>query len=118
MFINLSNHPSDLWSDEQLAEARRLGEIKDVPFPNIMPNLTSENVRALAEEYVAVIVEKAERESITVHVMGEMTFTYNLVSRLKAMGIRCVASTTERRTRLDDDGNKVSEFKFVQFREY
>jgi hypothetical protein len=31
-----------------------------------------------------------------VHLMGEMTFTFALVRKLQAAGIRCVASTTAR----------------------
>ena len=117
MFINLSNHPVDNWSSEQVAEARKYGEIVDVEFPTIKPSYDAEFIRMLALNYALRIVDKYGSD-LTVHVMGEMTFTYNLVSRLKAVGIRCVASTTERRTRLDPDGNKVSEFHFVQFREY
>jgi len=49
--------------------------------------------------------------------MGEMTFTFQLVERLKAFGIRCVASTTKRV--VEEDGDKRTyTFKFVQFREY
>ena len=53
-----------------------------------------------------------------VHVMGEMTFTYNMVNALKNVGITCLASTTERLVTMTSDGKKVSDFKFVQFREY
>ena len=59
-----------------------------------------------------------KKENTVVHVMGEMTFTYNLVTALKEVGIVCLASTTERLVKMMPDGKKVSEFKFVQFREY
>lgn len=55
MFLNLTNHPFELWSEEQ---------------------------------------------------------------RKAAKGIKCVASTTERDTVMTPDGKKISQFKFVQFREY
>ena len=116
MFINLSNHPSDGWSEEQLAAAQEYGEVVDIHFPNIEPSFTSSMVKSLADITVDTIT--ALGKNITIHVMGEMTFTYAVVSRLKARGIRCMASTTERNTIMTPDGKKISVFKFVQFREY
>lgn len=115
MLINLTNHPSENWSEEQLAEAHRYGSIVDVPFPNIEPTFSSSVVNRLAENVVNYVM--ALGRNITVHVMGEMTFTYAVVSRLKELGIRCVASTTERTVK-EEGGKKISEFKFVQFRDY
>ena len=117
MFINLSNHPVDNWSSEQVAEARKYGEIVDVEFPTIKPSYDAEFIRMLALNYALRIVDKYGSD-LTVHVMGEMTFTYNLVNALKDAGITCLASTTERNTIITPDGKKISEFKFVQFREY
>lgn len=116
MFINLSNHPSDGWSEEQLAATQQYGEVVDIHFPNIEPSFTSSMVNSLADITVDTIT--ALGKDMVVHIMGEMTFTYAVVSRLKAMGIRCVASTTERNTIMTPDGKKISEFRFVQFREY
>lgn len=115
-FINLSNHPSEGWSEEQLAAAQKYGEIVDIHFPNIEPSFTTSMVNSLAGITVDTIT--ALGKDITVHIMGEMTFTYAIVSRLKALGITCLASTTERNTITTPDGKKISEFKFVQFREY
>lgn len=117
-FINLSNHPSDLWEEKQLEAAGQFGEIVDIPFPQVGPEASHEDILALAEECVHAIEEKAQDAEITVHVMGEMTLTYAIVARLKEMGIPCVASTTERHVELNDDGTKTSEFCFVRFREY
>ncbi len=116
MFINLSNHPSDGWSEEQLAAANKYGEIVDIHFPNIEPSFTSLMVNNLADDTINAIT--ALGKDVTVHIMGEMTFTYAVVCRLKALGIICLASTTERNIIILPDGKKVSEFKFVQFREY
>lgn len=116
MFINLTNHPSSGWSEEQLKAAQQYGEIVDISFPNIEPYFTSKEVNELADVVVEGIKELDEHP--VVHVMGEMTFTYAVVSRLKALGITSVASTTERNTIMSPDGKKISEFKFVQFREY
>ena len=117
MFINLTNHPSERWSDEQLNAARQYGEIVDLSFPIIEPNFTKEDVMFLVKESIETILGLMEDDTV-VHVMGEMTFTHNLVNALKEKGIICLASTTERNTIMTPDGKKISEFKFVQFREY
>lgn len=116
MFINLSNHPSVCWGEDQLQAARQIGEIVDIHFPNIEPEFTSSMVNNLADITVNNIMGVGK--DIVVHVMGEMTFTYAVVSRLKQLGVKCLASTTERNTVIMPDGKKVSDFKFVQFREY
>ncbi len=117
IFLNLSNHPSEQWSDKQLAAAREYGDIEDMEFPDIPPGATGEELMNFAEKTAEEILQKAENADITVHVMGEMTFTYRLVSLLKAEGITCVASTTERIVE-EKDGLKTSEFRFIKFREY
>ncbi len=117
MFINLTNHPSDKWSEEQLEAARRYGEIVDLSFPIIEPTYSKDDIMFLVRECTETIM--GIKEGVTVvHVMGEMTFTYNLINALKDAGITCLASTTERNTIMTPDGKKISEFKFVQFREY
>lgn len=116
MFINLTNHPSSGWSEEQLSAAKKYGEVVDISFPNIEPYFTSKDINELADEAVEGV--KLLDAHPVVHVMGEMTFTYAVVSRLKVLGITCVASTTERLVKMMPDGKKISEFKFVQFREY
>lgn len=116
MFINLSNHPSSRWGEEQLKAAQQYGEVIDLAFPNIEPQFTSKDVNELAEITAEGIIDIGDQP--VVHVMGEMTYTYAVVSRLKEKGITCLASTTERNTIMTPDGKKISEFKFVQFREY
>ena len=117
MFINLTNHPSERWSEEQLNAARCYGEIVDLSFPIIEPTFTREDIMFLVRECTETILGLTDG-NVVVHVMGEMTFTYNLVNALKEKGITCLASTTERNTIMTPDGKKISEFKFVQFREY
>lgn len=117
MFINLTNHPSAGWSDEQFNAARQYGEIVDISFPIIEPTFTKEDVMSLVRKCIDFIMGIKDGD-IVVHVMGEMTFTYNIVTALKGLGIICLASTTERITVIIPDGKKISEFKFVQFREY
>lgn len=118
LFINLTNHPHSLWDEKQLLEGCKYGEIFDMSFPAIESDCSSEQIRTLAENYVNRITEHSSYFNITLHIMGEMTFTYAIVSRLKVLGITCLASTTERNTVMTPDGKKISEFKFVQFRKY
>lgn len=118
LFINLSNHPSSDWDEKQLTAAREYGEIVDMVFPAISPEAKTEDIDNLAREIAQEIIEKARTSNVTVHIMGEMTFTFVLVKILGASGIRCVAATTTRNTVDNPDGTKTSKFQFVQFREY
>ena len=118
MLVNFSNHPSRYWDDKQRNTSLRFGEIVDMPFPQIAPDASIEELQKFAETYVQRILSLAGTETVTVHIMGEMTFTFMMVSRLKELGIVCLASTTERKTSYREDGSKLSEFSFVKFREY
>lgn len=119
LFLNLSNHSSDKWSKAQLDAARAYGEVVDMPFPVIDPGATTEEIHRLAEEYADRITSSyLGRDLMTVHLMGEMTFCFRLVTLLHARGIRCVASTTQRKTSELPDGTKESIFEFQAFREY
>ncbi len=118
MLVNFSNHSSLYWDKTQREAAWEYGEIVDMPFPQITPNAPNEELQMLAQEYVQRIMSFAKSQIVTVHIMGEMTFTFIVVSRLKEKGIKCIASTTERKATYNSDGTKLSEFSFVQFREY
>lgn len=118
LLINFSNHPSQDWHINQLESAQQFGEIKDLSFPSISPTASEKDLLPIVNQYVQKISSMGKDCQTTVHIMGEMTFTFMVVTRLKEMGIKCVASTTERKTTYNDDGTKVSEFQFVKFREY
>lgn len=121
MLINLSNHPSNNWSEKQIAEAKKLfGEIVDIPFPQINPAEDENYINSITDEYLLICKEKLKntvKENSAVHLMGEFNFTFLLACKLLKAGIKCVSSTTERNA-IEKDGVKVSEFKFVRFREY
>lgn len=117
-FINFSNHPSSDWEQIQLDAAKDFGEIEDLVFPSIKPENSHLDINSRATQVAKQIEEKGKGFDLTVHIMGEMTFTYAVVSKLKERGIRCVASTTERIVTEETDGKKLSEFSFVGFREY
>ena len=118
MFINLSNHPSSGWSEEQRRAAEQYGEIVDIPFPNIDEKATESEIKRQAEKYLTIIKSKGRIQDLTVHIMGEQTFCYALISILQKEGIRCVASCTERNVLINEAGEKVSTFHFTRFREY
>ncbi len=128
MLINLSNHPQEKWGLEQTnASLIEYSHTEDMPFPVIDPFASTEEIQELAEEYfhkcIALFDDYAEnveqdQYNFTVHVQGEFTFVYAIVSLFKENDIRCVASTSERKTIDLGDGKKELQFNFVQFREY
>lgn len=118
IFINYSNHPSEKWCDSQKAEAGKYGEIIDLKFPVIEPDLSEDGIDKLAEAELEKILGFASGKDAAVHIMGEQTLSFVLINKLKAHGIRCVASTTERMVKELDDNTRVVEFSFVRFREY
>lgn len=119
VFINLTNRASKTWLDDQLKAAQEYGDIIDLPFPNIDPDMEPEEVVAMAEKYTAQIMTY---DVSAVLVQGEMTFTFAVVSGLKRKGIKTVAACSRRESveTRNEDGSvtKNSVFRFCQFREY
>ena len=118
LLINLSNHPSAGWGARQRDAAEMYGEIEDMDFPAIPPVAGEREITDLAEEYIARIAERAETRDVTVHIMGEMTFCYAVITRLQPLGIPCIASTTKRQVTETADGVKEVRFDFETFRKY
>lgn len=119
MLLNISNHPSKLWDEKQSREAERLfGGVADLPFPAVDPATDESTIQALAHNYADRVCSMGTPQSVVAHVMGEMTFTYAIVTLLKSIGYRCVASTTERCVVEEQQGQKTVLFNFVQFRDY
>ena len=123
MLINLSNHPSNKWGKKQQDIATEsYGIISDLPFPAIDPNWEEEKIQQLCDEYfnkIAKILDQCANESKqnSVHIHGEFTFVFKLVTLLKSSDIVCIASTSERKVQ-EIKEKKIVEFKFVQFRKY
>jgi len=116
MLINLSNHSLSTWQKEQRMLAEHLfGTVFDIPFPAIDPDADEANLKVLAHSYIEQIISIKPQ---AVHIMGELTFTFYLVYRLKEYGIPCVASTTHRNVVEKDNQTKVTTFKFAGFRNY
>ena len=125
MFLNYSNHPSDKWSQEQIAAAQRYGEIADCPFPAVPSAATAEEIARLAQTECARILEllqaRGDKEN-AVLCQGEFTLCFGVITLLKSHGVTVVAAVTERvakeTTRADGTAEKISVFQFMGFREY
>jgi len=120
MFINLSNHSAANWSEQQLQAAGQYGKVADLAFPPVDPDADTGAVALLAREYLEKIRKMFAGEPAphAVHLMGELTFCFALVSFLQKEGIVCLVSTTNRQTIDSPNGSKISRFEFVRFREY
>lgn len=120
-FLNLSNHPSAAWSQAQTDAALALGasHVKDLPFPQVDPHASPQEVQALARQVSAQV---AALQPAAVHVAGELCLTFALVALLQAQGLPAVCATTRRdteeQTLPDGSTRKLARFHFVQWRAY
>jgi len=121
MLINLSNHPSISWFNLQFKTAKELyTNVVDLDFPQIPPDADKELIDALANDYKDIcldILSSSKDIKNAVHIMGEMTFCFALINKLKKQNITCVASTSDRNT-IDYENSKITNFNFIKFREY
>ena len=120
MLINLSNHPSQSWSEKQLSAAHELyGEITDIPFPAVSAGLCYDEIQTVADELIKKILSI---KPDAVMCQGEFTLTYAVVSRLKQRGITVISACSDRVAKEmilpDGKSEKIAVFDFVQFREY
>ena len=69
-------------------------------------------------DYRNKILELCRGRQGTVHIQGEMTFVFRMVTELKARHIRCVASVTKRNTVDLGNGKSQAVFVFEGFRDY
>lgn len=134
MFINYTNHPSASWGEKQTNEAKKYGEIRDVLFPNISPQMTVQELTELVKTESKKIVSVVESEKDSaVLCQGESVFTYMLVNSLlgRKLGahrwqsglrnLKVLSAVSERKVVEIVDGDvtqKKSEFYFEGFREY
>jgi hypothetical protein len=114
-FVNLSNHPIAKWDETQTKAALAFAErIEDIAFPAVPPNADEKAIEALAEECLAQV----PAETSHALVQGEFTLTVELVRRLQARSITCLAAASTRDVEEGSDGRRVSTFTFVRFRAY
>ncbi len=135
-FLNISNHLSDKWSTEQrdaalmlvdyMAEEPREADavIIDVQFPQVPPTAGMKSIKQLAEQTRREALLAAVREGykyksnheIAAMVSGEFVLTFELACLLQEVGVDCYCATTERVAQ-EQNGIKISQFRFVRFRQ-
>ena len=93
------------------------GEVVDIPFPEVSPRDNATEIYLRAQKFAQDILNKLVDGDVA-HIMGEHTFMFSLVSILLKQGVHCVASTTIREVEYSENGDKISQFHFVAFRDY
>lgn len=118
--IVISNHNPQNWSPEQKAD---WDEIFFIPFPNVDPRLTSEEVQKIARNIIFDNLSNIS-ETGNISIQGEMSLTFYLISLIKQNPIlahvKVWVPTTERLSvEKTENGQtvKTAIFKFVQWRE-
>ena len=133
--LNISNHMSSKWSQNQIQAAKELdGNIYDEQFPNIDPHMSSADLAEFINNFYQNIAPnfndswdntgKKDRGIKTVLLQGEFTFVCGLIQKIRKerSDVKIFAATSERKvveTILPDGSTKKDAiFEFVQFREY
>ena len=128
MLINLSNHPAYKiengiktcnWDIKQMEAASEYGTIIDLPFPNVPPEYTTEDIYSMSLDFLhecEKLIPKGEKT--TIHITGEVTFCFSLIQMLLKKGYGCIAATSNRNVTVNDDGDKVVHYEFKHFRHY
>lgn len=121
MFLNFSNHPSEKWSEAQIKEASKYGEIIDISFPSVGADKQSSEILVMASEYVNRILNMTTSDD-AIMVQGEFTLAYAVIDALLKNG-RYVLSACSERIVVEDIGQdgtykKTASFDFRGFREY
>ena len=93
IFINLTNHPSELWERKQLEEAEKYGKVLDIPFPNVKAEATEEEIKAMSEEMADRVMNY---DPSAVLCQGEFTLAFQIINRLLEKEIPVVAACSER----------------------
>jgi hypothetical protein len=133
IFVNVSNHASDKWSEKQINEAKKLASdgIIDVSFPAIDPTASTDDIIDLVDDFYYQIVYHCngdtypngdpacyDKDEIIVMIQGEMGFTFAMINELEKAGITCVHACSERKSVDLGNGKKSVQFDFIQFRQY
>lgn len=124
MFFNISNHPCNAerttWSKEQIETAAKLGgEVVDLPFPAVNPDMSEDEYRAIAHEMARDVAAMWRshtdgRWEMAAMVAGEYVMTIMVIAELQALGFTCYFGQSDRvaEERMED-GKLVVVHKFV-----
>jgi len=120
--INISNHPSSRWSQQQLDSAKQFCEqIIDVQFPLVDPNASEREIHQLASDiFQKHILSLPEWKNSVVMVQGEFSLSYALFMLCKSNALPVVIPTTKREAheKVLPDGSVIKKaiFRFVRWR--
>ena len=116
MLINLTNHPSALWTKEQREACSGFDGIMGMEFPSVDPAWDEDDIARAADDICRHLTGIKGVEAV--HVAGEHTLTVAIVARLLKVGTRCLTSTTERNSVDTPDGRIIKTFRFVRLEDY
>lgn len=123
--INLSNHPSTNWPQEQIDAARELDgrEVVDLPFPSVPTDaVRAWDIVSLARGLTLRLAGLRKEGHRAVMVAGEPAMSVALVAIVQGLGMQAFCAVTVRdavEERLPDGSTrKVSVFRFQGFRAY
>jgi len=118
-FINLSNHSSEGWDENQRKEAEKYGPIVDIPFPAVSSKADEEEIAVMSDDLVKRVQDLSPA---AVMCQGEYTLCFAVVRKLMDVGIPCLAACTERvaeeKKEADGSMTRVSVFRFARFRKF
>lgn len=125
VLINVSNHPSEKWSNDQ---KERWKKIIDIPFPNVDPEFSTEKVilECVFPLYNQIkdLVKNGGVNQLNIMLMGEFTVVH-ILSKMLAGTLDNIAfwfPATKREVfeKIDESGNTVKQvvFKFIQWRHF
>lgn len=110
----ISNHNPELWSNEQ---KKGWDKIEYVPFPNIDPKKSIEEIRNSDVPFVIGVIAgfltENSGDDLFVNLQGEFSLCKEVFLALPK--INFIFPTTERIVE-EKDGKKISIFKFVRWR--
>lgn len=113
-FINLTNHPSDKWDENQRKAANEYGTIIDIPFPSVNSTATEAEIEQLCGD----IVEKVMKYNpYVVLCQGEFTLAFQIINTLLDKGVVVVAACSERKA-IVNGNRKELYFDFTKFRKF
>ncbi|ANS03517.1 CRISPR-associated protein [uncultured Mediterranean phage uvDeep-CGR2-KM21-C338] len=122
LFINCSNHPAHGWGHAQRDAAEALGQIVEVPFPWVPPDLLAGGVSAMAYELYEQFLRLASPyEKTTIHLMGETSLVtsvldHHLVTHAEPHEEITFVVSTSRREAVEREGSTRWQYSWVSFR--
>lgn len=98
----------------------QFGEVADLQFPNIPPEINAEGVHDIAIHHLMQMLETHKnaiaKNEFAVLLNGEQSFIILFYLHAQQHNIPCYVATSERNSVILSDGSKKIQFDFVQFR--